>query len=409
VVGFTNVDDQGLEGLELAYDEVLKGEPGAKLVLRDGLRQVVDDVENIRSPRPGSHLALSIDQRLQYLAYRELKAAVKRHRARSGSLVLLDVNTGEVLAMVNQPSFNPNASRSNRDGRLRNRAVTDLFAPGSTMKPFAVAAALDAGVIEADTVIDTGPGFFAIGAHKVKDSKNLDKIDVATILRRSSNVGAAKIALATERETLWQAMDGLGFGKRANVGFPGEVEGELHDYHRWARIDQATLSFGYGISVTTLQLARAYAALANDGVIVPVSLLKRDTRPRGDRVFEAETARAVRRMLESVATPDGTAPDAVVPGYRVAGKTGTVKKRDSAGGFDSGRYLSLFAGIAPARSPRVAMVVIVDEPGGKQYYGGQVAGPVFASVMAETLRLLNIAPDAMSTPSSRLASAGGVQ
>jgi cell division protein FtsI (penicillin-binding protein 3) len=409
VVGFTNVDDAGLEGLELAYDDVLKGEPGQKLVLRDGLRQVVDDVENIRSPRAGSHLALSIDQRLQFIAYRELKAAVKRHRARSGSLVLLDVQTGEVLAMVNQPSFNPNASRSNRAGRLRNRALTDLFAPGSTMKPFAVAAALEAGVIEVDSTIDTSPGFMAVGAHKVKDSKNLEQIDVATVLRRSSNVGAAKIALATDRRHLWSTLDRLGFGRRSDVGFPGEVGGELHDYRQWARIDHATLSFGYGISVTALQLARAYGALANDGVLVPVSLLKRNDHPDGVRVFSADTARSVRRMLESVATADGTAPQAAVTGYSIAGKTGTVKKRDDEGGYDSQRYLSLFAGVAPARSPRVAMVVMLDEPRGKQYYGGQVAGPVFSTVMAATLRLMNIAPDAAFGPIPRVAAAGGGQ
>ena len=405
VLGFANVDDEGQEGLELAFDDVLRGEIGAKLVLRDGRRQVVDDVENIRSPRAGNHLALSLDRRLQFIAYRELKAAVKRNRAISGSLVLLDVRTGEVLAMVNQPSYNPNGDRSNRAGRLRNRALTDVFEPGSTMKPFTIAAALDKGVIRADSIIDTAPGHFRVGALPVKDSKNLGAIDVATILRRSSNVGAAKIALAMDRRDLWKTMDRLGFGASVQTGFPGEVAGQLNDYRRWAKIDQATLSFGYGISVTTLQLAQAYAALANDGLRVPVTLLKRDHAPEGVPVFSRRSAAAVRQMLESVATVDGTAPEAAVMGYHVSGKTGTVKKfgRD---GYSDDRYISLFAGMAPAQQPRFAMAVMLNEPRGRKFYGGQVAGPVFSAVMAEALRLMNVAPDAALDPALRLAHAG---
>ncbi len=408
VVGFTDVDDKGQEGLELAYDSALRGETGAKRVLRDGRRQVVDDVENIRSPRAGKHLALSIDQRLQFIAYRELKAAVKRHRALSGSLVLLDVKTGEVLAMVNQPSFNPNGDRSNRAGRLRNRALTDVFEPGSTMKPFTVATALDAGSIRPDSVIDTAPGYFHLGAARVKDSRNLGAIDVATVLTRSSNVGASKIALGLEKRALWKTMDRLGFGQRAQTGFPGEVGGQLIDYRRWAQIDQATLAFGYGIAVSTLQLAQAYAVLANDGVRLPVTLLKRSQPPRGERVFSSDTAVAVRRMLESVVGVDGTAPEAAVAGYRVAGKTGTVKKFGP-DGYSDDRYLSLFAGMAPAREPRVALVVMLDEPRTGRFYGGKVAGPVFSAVMAETLRLLNVAPDAVVDSALRLAHAGGAQ
>ncbi len=404
VVGFTDVDDQGQEGVELAFDQALRGVPGAKRVLRDGRRQVVDDVENVASPRPGDHIALSLDRRLQFIAYRELKAAVKRHRARSGSLVLLDTRTGEVLAMVNQPSFNPNASRSNRHGRLRNRAATDVYEPGSTMKPFAVAAALEEGTIRADTVIDTAPGYFRVGASQVKDARNLGIIDVETILRRSSNVGVGKIALDLDKQRLWRAMDRLGFGQYPQSGFPGEAAGHLRDFHRWARIDQATLAFGYGISVSTLQLTQAYAVLANDGVLLPASLLKRDRVPRGQRVFSAETASTVRRMLESVTGVDGTAPEAAVAGYRVAGKTGTVKKL-GAEGYSDDRYVALFAGMAPANDPRVAMVVTIDEPKGEKYYGGQVAGPVFAAVMAETLRLLNVAPQAPVDRAMRLAEA----
>ena len=405
VLGFTDVDDQGQEGLELAYDTALRGDSGAKLVLRDGRRQVVDDVENIRSPRAGKHLALSIDQRLQFIAYRELKAAVKRQRAVAGSLVLLDAHSGEVLAVVNQPSYNPNANRSNRRGRLRNRALTDVFEPGSTMKPFTVAAALDAGVIKADSVIDTSPGYFRLGAAQVKDSKNLGVIDVGTVLSRSSNVGAGKIALALDKQQLWQAMDKLGFGRQVGTGFPGEVAGQLSDYQRWAQIDQATLSFGYGISVTTLQLAQAYATLANDGVFVPATLLKRDTPARGHRVFSRFSAETVRRMLESVVQAGGTGPDAAVLGYRVAGKTGTVKKF-GLNGYSDDRYLSLFAGMAPVHDPRVVMVVMLDEPGAGKFYGGQVAGPVFSAVMAETLRLLNVTPDVAVDPALRVAAAG---
>ena len=408
VLGFTDVDDRGQEGLELAMDRVLRGEPGAKRVLRDGRRQVVDDVENIRTPRAGNHLALSIDQRLQFIAYRELKAAVLRHRAISGSLVLLDVRNGEVLAMVNQPSFNPNGNRSNSKGRLRNRALTDVYEPGSTMKPFTVAAALDRGSIAPDTVIDTSPGYFYVGRSQVKDSKNLGPIDVATVLSRSSNVGASKIALDLDKRELWRVMHELGFGSSAQTGFPGEVAGQLSDYRRWAQIDQATLAFGYGISVTTLQLAQAYAALANDGVLRPVSLLKRAAVAEGRRVFSAETAAIVRHMLEAVVAPDGTAPDAAVLGYRVAGKTGTVKKFGPEG-YSDDRYLSLFAGMAPARDPRVVMVVMLDEPRAGKFYGGQVAGPVFSRVMAETLRLLNVAPDVAIDPRLRVADAGEVR
>jgi cell division protein FtsI (penicillin-binding protein 3) len=405
VLGFTDVEDNGQEGLELALDQALRGEPGAKRVLRDGRRQVVDDVENIRSPRAGKHLALSIDQRLQFIAYRELKAAVGRHAAVSGSLVLLDARTGEVLAMVNQPWFNPNADRSNSSGRLRNRALTDVFEPGSTMKPFTVAAALDKGTIRVDTVIDTTPGYFRLGAAQVRDHHNLGPIDVATILSRSSNVGAGKIALGLEKRELWQVMDRLGFGRSAGTGFPGEVAGQLSDYRRWAQIDQATLAFGYGISVTTLQLAQAYGALANDGVLMPVSLLKLEHAPEGVRVFTAETAASVRKMLEAVVAVNGTAPGAAVPGYRVAGKTGTVKKFGP-DGYSDDRYQSLFAGMAPAQDPRFVMVVMLNEPRAGKFYGGQVAGPVFSEVMAETLRLLNVEPEVAIDPLLRMANAG---
>lgn len=408
VLGFAGDLDEGQEGLELSYDDALRGKPGAKLVLRDGKRNVVDDVENIRSPRNGDHLALSLDRRLQFIAYRELKRAVRRHGAVAGSLVLLDVDSGEILAMVNQPSFNPNGDRSNRGGRLRNRAMTDVFEPGSTMKPFTVAAALDVGTIDVDSVIDTAPGYFHVGAARVRDKRNLGVIDIETLLRKSSNVGAGKIALELESSRLWEALDGLGLGRASDAGFPGEAHGLLHDFRQWARIDQATLSFGYGVSVTALQLAQAYAVIANDGLWRPTTLIKAGADGKGRRVFSTDAARQVRAMLTSVTTIDGTAPDAAVTGYRVSGKTGTVKKFGPEG-YSDDRYLALFAGMAPADDPRLVMVVVIDEPQAGEYYGGKVAGPVFSVVMAEALRLLNVPPDAVRTPSTRLAQAGGVQ
>ncbi len=394
VIGFTNLDDIGQEGLESAFNEQLAGKPGLKRVLRDGRRQVVADVESLRMPRPGKNLALSLDQRLQYIAYRELKAAIAKHNAVSGSIVMLDVKTGEVLVMVNQPGFNPNSNRSTHGGRLRNRAVTDVFEPGSTMKPLTVAVGLDLGVIQADTRIDTSPGFFKLGKFKVKDHDNMGVVDIETIIKKSSNVGAGKIALSLPREKFRDYLVALGFGKSTASAYPGEAVGQLRPAANWARIDQATLSYGYGISTTVLQLAQAYAVLAADGLYRPVSLLRRDEAPRGTRVFSRKTALEVRHMMESVVAPGGTATLAAVAGYRVAGKTGTVKKA-GVGGYSQRKYLSLFVGMAPASNPRLVVAVMINEPRGKQYYGGLVAAPVFSAVMDDALRLLNVAPDAL--------------
>ncbi len=394
VIGFTNLDDIGQEGLESAFNEQLAGKPGLKRVLRDGRRQVVADVESLRMPRPGKNLALSLDQRLQYIAYRELKAAIAKHNAVSGSIVMLDVKTGEVLVMVNQPGFNPNGNRSTHGGRLRNRAVTDVFEPGSTMKPLTVAVGLDLGVIQADTRIDTSPGYFKLGKFKVKDHDNMGVVDIETIIKKSSNVGAGKIALSLPREKFRDYLVALGFGESTGSGYPGEAVGQLRPAANWARIDQATLSYGYGISATVLQLAQAYAVLAADGIYRPVSLLRRDEVPRGTRVFSRKTALEVRHMMESVVAPGGTATLAAVAGYRVAGKTGTVKKA-GVGGYSQRKYLSLFAGMAPASNPRLVVAVMINEPRGKQYYGGLVAAPVFSAVMDDALRLLNVAPDAL--------------
>lgn len=407
VVGFTDIDDKGQEGMELAFDEWLSGTSGSKRVIKDGRARVVADVENIRSPRPGRTLALSLDWRLQFLAYRELKAAVSKHKARSGSVVVLDVKTGEVLAMVNQPAFNPNGSKRS-GGRVRNRAVTDLFEPGSTMKPFIVASALENGLIQPGTRINTSPGQFKVGQNLIKDIRNYGTIDITTVIRKSSNVGISKIALNIPPERLWNSLLGLGFGTSSGSGFPGEAGGHLATFDQWSRFDHATISFGYGLSVTPLQLARAYSVLASDGISRPVTMQRRDEAEDGKRIFRASTARAVRSMLEAVVSSEGTAPAAAIKGYRVAGKTGTVHKSIS-GGYAEDRFFSVFAGMAPAGNPRLVAVVVIDEPSAGKYYGGQVAAPVFSKVMGGALRLLNVSPDELSRDGLRMAKAVGDQ
>jgi len=397
LVGFSNVDDQGQEGLELAFDDWLSGEPGAKRVVKDGRRHIIENVENIRSARPGKELVLSIDRRIQYLAYRELKAAVRQHRARSGSMVVLDNRTGEVLAMVNQPAFNPNNRKRLKADKMRNRALTDVFEPGSTMKPFVIAAALESGDYRPASRIDTSPGLVQVGVHTIRDKHDYGRLDLTGVLRKSSNVAASKIALALEPEDFWTGLSDAGFGVVTDSGFPGEASGYLADFNRWRDIERATLAYGYGLSVTGVQLAQAYSVLANDGYRVPITLLKRDADSELERqaAFSPMVARAVRKMMESVVAADGTAPLAAVNGYRVAGKTGTAHKSE-AGGYAEKRYLSVFAGMAPASDPRLVAVVVINEPSNGEYYGGKVAAPVFSRVMAGALRLLNIPPDAVS-------------
>lgn len=392
VVGFTNVDDTGQEGLELAFDHWLRGEPGAKRVIKDRLGRIVENVENIREPVHGKNLMLSIDRRLQYLAYRELKAAVKQHRAKSGSVVVLDARTGEVLAMANQPAYNPNNRDNLRGDRYRNRAVTDVFEPGSTIKPFAIAVALQSGKYRPSTVLDTSPGYMRVGRHTIRDIRNFGAIDLTTVIQKSSNVGMSKIALQLPPETLWTMYSGLGFGVGTGTGFPGEVSGVLPDYARWHTIDQATIAFGYGLSVTPLQLARAYLALANDGTLRPVTFEYQPTVTDGDAVMTPAIARQVRAMLETVASDGGTGTLARVAGYRIAGKTGTVRKL-GAEGYQDDRYTAMFAGMVPATNPRLVMIATIDEPSAGDYYGGVIAAPVFAKVMAGALRLLDSAPD----------------
>lgn len=392
VVGFTNIDDVGQEGLELAYDAWLKSTPGRQRVLKDRLGQTVKHVELIKAPSPGKDLMLSIDLRLQYLTYRELKQAVFKHKAKSGSAVVLDARTGEVLAMVNQPAYNPNNREYLKGNRYRNRAITDTFEPGSTVKPFTIAAALASGKFSPTTMLQTKPGFYRVGKHVVRDIHNYGRIDVSTVLQKSSNVGAAKIAMAIPAESLWRMHSHLGFGTLTGSGFPGEASGLLNHSSKWKSIDQATLAFGYGMSVTPLQLARAYITLASDGILRPISFLRQDEPVPGERVLQKKIVHQVRRMLEKAVTEGGTGTKSQIPGYRVAGKTGTVKKA-SAGGYSEDRYLSMFVGMVPASEPRLVMVVTLNEPSAGDYYGGEVAAPVFAKVMAGALRLLDIAPD----------------
>ena len=383
VVGKTNIDDAGLEGLELAYEEWLAGEAGAKRVVKDGQHHIIEDVESISRPRPGKDLRLSIDRRIQYLAYRELKAAVKEHKALSGSAVVLDVRSGQVLAMVNQPSFNPNSRKRIQRSSMRNRAVTDVFEPGSTMKPFIVATALESGRYRPDTPVSTSPGWFRVGRNTVRDVHDYGDLDVSGVIRKSSNVGITKIALSLSVEDIWTGLSEVGFGEQTYSGFPGEASGLLSYHGGWNAIETATLAFGYGISVTPLQLAQAYAVLAADGIRRPVAFLQDS---------DVAEARQVRAMLQQAAGPDGTAPAAQIAGYTVAGKTGTVHK-SVAGGYADNKYLSVFAGMAPVSDPRLVMVVMIDEPGNGKHYGGQVAAPVFSRVISGALRLLAVPPD----------------
>lgn len=403
IIGYTNVDDQGIEGLELAYNDMLGGTNGSKRVLKDRLGRVVREVEQLKKPQPGKDITLSIDRRLQYLAYRELKRAVQQHKAVSGSAVILDVRTGEVLAMVNQPSYNPNNRSASKNSQRRNRAVTDLIEPGSTIKPFTLAAALESGRYSSNTMINTAPGRFHLGKAVIRDTRNYGRINIATVLQKSSNVGASKIALNLPEDALWKINDRIGFGMDTGSGFPGEANGLLsHARHR-REIERATLAYGYGLSVTPLQMARAYSVLGTDGILRPVSFLRVDEKVSGERVIASKIVRQIRNMMEKVVKAGGTGTRAQVTGYRVAGKTGTVKKA-VAGGYSDDQYIAIFAGIAPASYPRLAMVVNINEPHAGVYYGGEVAAPVFSRVMSGSLRILGIPPDDIKNTQRNLAS-----
>ena len=392
VLGFTDIDDVGQEGLELAYNDWLRGKSGRQMVIKDRLGRTIKHVESVRAAQPGKDLALSIDRRLQYLTYRELKRAVVQYKAKSGSAVILDIKTGEVLAMVNQPSYNPNNRRNLKSSHLRNRAVTDVFEPGSTIKPFTVAAALESGKFKPSSIVNTNPGFYSIGKYVVQDVKNYGLIDLSTILSKSSNIGASKLALAIPAQKLNDVHSRIGFGFTTGSGFPGEVGGIINMPTEKQLVERATLSYGYGLSVTPLQLARSYAAIANDGLMPPVSFIRVNEVKNEIRVLPIKYAKQIRKMLEGVISAEGTGSRAAVAGYRISGKTGTVKKA-SAGGYSDDRYVAVFAGMAPASSPQLAMVVTINEPQGDVYYGGRVAAPVFSKVMSGALRLMDIAPD----------------
>jgi len=392
LLGFTNVDDVGQEGLELAFDQWLGGQPGIKRVMRDREGRTIEDIERIKAPRPGQDLRTSIDLRVQYLAYRALKQAVQENQAHGGSVVVLDIQTGEVLAMVNQPAFNPNDREQYLPSRYRNRATNDFFEPGSSIKPFVVAAGMKTGRFHSDTLIETGPGTLRVGIKTVKDKHNLGTIDVRTVLEKSSNVGIVKIALTLKPQEMWTTLRDLGLGSVTGSGFPGESAGILTGYEHWRSIGQATMSYGYGLSVTPLQLAQAYAVLGAGGIRRPVSLRRVDVPPEGERVMDEAVARELVQMMESVVSAEGTARRAAVMGYRVSGKTGTAWKAAD-GGYNSTKYIAVFGGVVPASNPRLAALVVVDEPSAGRFYGGDVAAPVFAEVMSGALRLLAIPPD----------------
>ena len=405
LVGFTNIDDVGQEGLELGFDYWLRGETGEKRVIRDNHGRVIEDVELVAPSRPGKTLRASSDLRIQYLAYRELKKAITDNQALSGSVVVLDVETGEVLAMVNQPSYNPNDRAQFDPSRYRNRAVTDIFEPGSSIKPFIVAAALESGRYEASSIIDTSPGYLQVGGRVItQDSNNLGEIDVTTILAKSSNVGVAKLALDLDQNALWSSLSNFGIGRLTDSGFPGESAGVLNDPQHWRPVGQATLAYGYGLSVTALQLTQAYAVIAADGLHRPVSMIMVDEPPSAERIISVETARALKSMLETAVSPIGTGHRAAINHYRVAGKTGTAWK-SGVGGYSKDRYLAVFGGFAPVVNPKLAAVIVINEPRGGAYYGGDVAAPVFSQIISGALRLLAVTPDGVpEAPMTALAS-----
>jgi len=394
VLGITNLDDKGQEGVELAFQSWLAGEAGAQRVVRDRLGNVVEVLEQIKPPKPGRDLVLSLNQHIQYLAYRELSDAVTKHNARAGSVVVLDARTGEILALANTPSFNPNSRATYRPEGLRNRAVTDVFEPGSTMKPLLVSAALDAKVVSPETTIDTGPGWFIVGDKKITDTHAKGVMSVAQAIQVSSNVAAAKIALEMRGEDYWRLLTRAGLGAPPQSGLPGEVNGRLRPFATWRPIEKATMAYGHGLSVSLLQLAHAYTAFANQGVMPALTTLRREGAATGVRVMSADAANKVLAMLELVTQNGGTAPMARVAGYRVGGKTGTAHKfKINGGGYEPDKYVSSFVGLAPASNPRLVVAVMIDEPGGRDYYGGLIAAPVFSRVMAGALRFMAVPPD----------------
>ncbi|MDB2635169.1 penicillin-binding transpeptidase domain-containing protein [Porticoccaceae bacterium] len=404
LVGVTNISDHGLEGVELAYDSWLSGELGTKKVIKDRAGRIINDISLIKSAKSGEDLRLSIDLRVQYAAYRALKKAVLKHNAKSGSVVVLDVQSGEVLAMVNQPSFNPNDRASLRQNAVRNRALTDLMEPGSTVKPFTILAALESGLFELDSVIETSPGYLKVDYKTFVDPVDYGQLNLAGVLKKSSQVGTTKLALAMDPQLTRDLFQRVGFGEVVGSGFPGETMGRLPAYQTWDPVTQATFAFGYGLNVSPLQLARAYMVLANNGIRKEVSLVAMESSPVGEQVVDPRVAKLVREMLRDASGLRGTGAKAMIDGYSVGGKTGTLHKVKAGGGYDENRYMSAFAGLSPLDNPRLVTVVVIDEPSQGDYFGGLVAAPVFSEVTGNALRLLQVTPDEI-TEDSALASA----
>ncbi len=397
MVGFTDVDDKGQEGIELAMQSRLEGKPGSRRVIKDLYGSIVEDVESIRRPQNGEDVILSIDSKIQYLAYSALKQAVQAANAKAGAAVVLDARTGEILALVNNPTYNPNNRVKLTGNQLRNRVLTDTYEPGSTMKPFVAAMALESNKFRPDTVIDTNGGTLTIDGATIHDDTRHPAFTVSQVIQKSSNVGAAKMALSFPPEHMWKLYDSLGFGQPTRIGFPGEVSGRLRPWKTWRPIEQATMSFGHGVSVTLMQMAHAYLALARSGDLIPLSLTRLDTPPtHGQRIFSVDVMHQLRDMMEMVTANGGTAPTARIPGYRVAGKTGTAHKLE--GGRYVNKYVASFIGFAPASDPRLVVAVMVDEPSAGGYFGGEIAAPVFAQIMSGSLRTLGVRPDAPIVP-----------
>ena len=392
IVGFTGVDDKGLEGVELAFQQDLLGRAGSRSVIRDRRGNIIEDVGALKAPQDGQDIRLALDSKLQYIAYSQLRAAVEEHKAKAGGIVVIDARNGEVLALANWPTYNPNNRENLSGAQLRNRALTDTFEPGSTLKPFAAALALDKGKFKPESIINCAPGRLTIGSATISDAHPHGALTVNQVIQKSSNVGVTKMALTLPPEEMWGMLDAVGFGRLPRLGFPGEVAGRLRPWKNWRPIEQATMSYGHGISVSLIQLARAYTVFARDGDLIPLSLIKTEGEPvRGVQVFSPQTARDMRMMLEMAAGPGGTAPKAQVPGYRVAGKTGTAHKLE--GGAYVNKYVSSFVGFAPVSDPRLIIAVMIDEPSAGKHYGGAVAAPVFAQVAGASLRTLGVQPD----------------
>ena len=395
VVGFTNVEDKGQDGMELAFQKTLVGVTGNRRVIKDRLGRIVEDIESVREPHDGKDLTLSIDSKIQYIAFSALKDAVELHKAKAGGIVVLDAKTGEVLALANLPTYNPNNRSVLTGAQLRNRVITDTFEPGSTLKPFTIALALENKYIKPTTMIQTAPGKLKIGTATIGDAHAGGLMSVAQVIEKSSNVGTAKIALQMEPHEMWDIFTSVGFGQQPKVGFPGAVAGRVRPYKSWRPIEQATMSYGHGISVSLIQIAHAYMIFARDGEMIPLTFQRSSDQPIAQRVISEKTARATRSMLEMAAGPTGTAPQAQVPGYRVAGKTGTAYKIEK--GQYVKKYVSSFVGFAPVSDPRIIIAVMIDEPSAGKHYGGQVAAPIFSTVTANALRAMNVAPDSSVT------------